>query len=368
MINQLSNRPIIFSGILFLLVTFLSSCGSDANVEESDQNTKSVPVGVETAEKTSIPQEYRFSGTVNGSRRVKISTKMMGKATHVNIDEGDRISEGEVLVRIKDNNVQAQKQQVKAKLSQARAGLENAETNFERIKALHESGSATQKEFDDMKTRYKSAQSKVEAMKSRLSEINDMLDYATLTSPFEGYVVEKRISEGDMASPGRPLLMVEDFRHMEVTASVPESQINLFTLEDTVRISIKAAGYDDLSGVVKQINPAGNRASRQFVVKVTVPMPRQEGDNIKSGMYATLHLRKGGEPTIAVPQQSVIKRGQLTGLYTVSPDEEAVLRWVRTGRSYEDRIEILSGLAEGDRYIARFEQGEMKEGKKLEIR
>ena len=367
MINQNSTNTLLLkAGLLLLAVTLLSSCSSDQQATRKD--TESVSVGVQTAQKASIPNEYQFSGTLKGTRQVKISTKMMGKITHMNAEEGDRISEGETLVRIKDQNVESQKQQVQAKLNQAEAALENAETNFERIKTLYERGSATQKEFDDMQTQYRSAQSRVNALQGKLDEVNDMLDYTTLRAPFDGYVANKRVSRGDMASPGRPLLIVEDFGKMEVTTSVPESQINLFTLKDSVTVDIAAAGYHNLKGLIKQINPSGNQASRQFIVKVAIDRPKEESNTLKSGMFATISLMKGGEPTIAVPEQALVNRGQLTGLYTVSPDKEAVLRWVRTGRRYEDQIEILSGLAEGDRYIATYEPGLIEEGKQVEIR
>lgn len=367
MINKRSINVLLRNAGMFLLaVTFLTSCSSDN--KQSKQETESVPVGIRTAQKASIPNEYQFSGTLKGTRQVQISTKMMGKVTHLNVEEGDRISEGQVMVRIKDQNVEAQKQQVQAQLNQAQSALENTETNYNRIKTLYEQGSATQKEFDDMKTKYQSAQSEVQALKSKLNEVQDMLDYTTLTAPFDGYVAEKRTSQGDMASPGRPLLILEDFGKMEVNTSVPESQINLFNLKDTVTVDIAAAGLKNLKGQIKQINPSGTPASRQFAVKVAISRPKGENERLKSGMYATISLMQGGEPTIAVPENALISRGQLTGLYTVSPDEEAVLRWVRTGRRYEDQIEILSGLAEGDRYIVSYEPGLIEEGKKVEIR
>lgn len=365
MTDQKVKRYAVLPVALLFSIAFITACGSGQRQADTDTQ-EAVPVGVRTAEKTNIPRDYRFSGTVRGSRRVQMSARMMGEVTQLSVEEGDRIEEGEVLVRIKDQNIQAQKRQAEAKLAQARASLQNAETNFQRIKALHESGSATQKKLDDTRTKYKSAQSKVNALKSQLSEVQDILNYATLTAPFDGFVAGKRISKGEIASPGRPLLVVEDFGRMEVTASVPESQINLFTLRDTVQVSIPAAGYEQLPGVVSQINPSGKSASRQFEVKVAVPMPEDER-RIKSGMFAMLHLMKSGAPSITVPQNAVIERGQLTGLYAVSPDKEAVLRWVRTGRTHNNRVEILSGLAAGDQYIAQFEEGKLKEGQKLKI-
>ena len=360
--KQVSRKVMTLFSTLFLLVALNTACESEQ--QKTQTNAQGIPVNVKTAKKINIPEDYQFSGTVRGSQQVKLSTKMRGKVTQLSVEEGDLVSQGEMLVRIKDQNVRAQKHQVEARLAEARANLQNTQTNLERIKALHKSGSATQKRLDDIQTKYRSAQSQVQALKSRLSEVEDMLDYTKLRAPFDGFVAKKRISKGDMASPGRPLLTVEDFGRAEVVASVPESQINLFTLQDTVKVSITATGYKQLSGTVKQINLSGSSASRQFKVKVDVPLP-EDISRIKSGMFATVHLRKSGKPSIAVPQNAIIQRGQLNGLYTVSPDKEAVLRWVRTGQTHNDRIEILSGLAAGEQYVAQFKKGEIKQGKQL---
>ena len=328
-------------------VAGLTACSSS---EEPSAPSEQEPVAVETAtaQATTVTRTFRYSGTIQGTRRVPLSTKMMGTVTQMDVEEGDRVSAGEVLVRVRSQNVEAQKRQIQARLQEARAALDNAKVNFERMKALREKDSATQKEFDDAKTAYEQAQARVEALESQLDEIEDTLDYATVRAPIDGYVVEKRSEEGALAAPGRPLLVVETLDDLKAVVQVPSSDINRFTVGDSVTVEVGAAGNVQRTGVVSQVNPAGNYASRQFTVQVR--LERSDDPSIKSGMYAQVLFPGAPTTAVTVPRQSVVQRGQLNGLYAVK-DSTVLLRWVRVGKEYGDRIEILSGLREGETYV-----------------
>jgi RND family efflux transporter MFP subunit len=345
--------------LLVLILTLgLSACG---DVDEATAPSgEAMPVALETAGEAAQPQVFRYTGTVQGVRRVPLSTKLMGRVTQLPVDEGDRVRRGQLLLRLDSDDVEAQQRQVQARLREARAHLDNARTNFERFETLYQQESATKKEFEDVQTRYESAQARVEALENRLAEIADMLSYATLTAPVDGYVVQKRIEEGAMAAPGQPLLVVETLDAMKVDVQVPEQDINRFEVGDEVDVEV-AALETTVPGRVDEVNPSGNPASRQFQVQVVLA---RDGPPIKSGMYAQVQLRKGEETTLTVPAEALVRRGQLTGLYTVGAEDRAVLRWVRTGQRYDGRIEVLSGLRAGERYVARVD-ARLQEGQRV---
>lgn len=349
----------LFSLILML---GLSACGDDA--PEALNAEQAVPVRMQEVNTTEVQQAYRYSGTVQGMNKVQLSTKMLGRITSLSVEEGDRVRKGQVLARIKSEGVQAQKTQVLANLQEAEAGLVNAETNYQRMKTLHEAQSATRKEFDDASTHYEMMQARRAALQGKLHEVDDVLGYAVITAPIDGYVVQKMAEAGSIASPGMPLLVVENTQSLEVIAQVPETDIQRFAVGDTVDIEIGAVGDATMRGTVTQINPAGHTASRQFKVQVAVLGSAR--DDVKSGMYARVVLRKGTRSVIAVPEDALIQRGQLTGLLTVDQQNRALLRWVRTGKQYGDTVEILSGLAEGERYIAAHE-GRLNDGQQVTI-
>lgn len=354
--------PLKLSAVVILLTIFTYACGSSD--EQAQSATASTPtVQLQTAQYSSIAGSQKFSGIVENERTVNMSTKVMGEITEFNVDAGDYARKGEVLVRIKDDNLKAQKSQIEAQLVQAKANLKNTQTNFQRIKALYEKGSATQKEFDDMQTQLQSAEANVNALNAKLQEIEDLLNYTILVAPFDGNVVRKMASEGDMASPGRPLLLFEQAGTIKVEMTVPESEITQLNRGDTVSVDVKAAGHSGLKGIVATINPAGNRGSRQFMVEVKLPdLPVNSG--LKSGMFAEVSLLSGTDSLLTVPRSAIVERGQLTGLYTLNDSSEVMLRWVRLGNAHGKTVEVLSGLAPGERYVKAFE-GRLQEGQKV---
>jgi RND family efflux transporter MFP subunit len=357
-------RKTLITATLFFAVAplFLSACSGDS---ETPQTEAGIPVEVAVARLSPIAQAYRYSGTVRGTRRVELGTRMLGRVTFLTVEEGDRVRRGETLVRLQSQDIRAQRSQVLAGLTEASATLANAETNYRRMQALYESDSATRKELDDAAVHYETALARVAAMEARLVEVDEALDDAVLTAPFDGFVVRRMAEQGDLASPGRPLLTIEDTRALEVVAQVPENDILRFAEGDTVNIEVGSVDGSPIPGTVTQINPSGDAETRQFDVIVTV----DDTDNrqrIRSGMFARIELRKGERSVISVPEVALHRRGQLTGLCAVDADGRALLRWVRTGRQIGDRVEVLSGLAEGEIFVVS-SQHRIADGQRVQV-
>lgn len=361
----MKNRIINISGRILSALIALAIVGvaCSSSEESGIQQERPIPVPIQTAGLGQGTASHRFSGTVTSDRTVNLSTKVMGAITQLDVEEGDYVKKGSVLVRIKDDNLQAQKNQVESSMLEAKAALKNVETNYHRLQALYEQESATKKELDDISTQYEMAKAKVKTLESKLREIEDMLDYTVLRAPFNGYVVSRMASEGDMAGPGQPIITLEQENMMKLRITVPESEISLFSLNDTVRVDVKAAGYQDGTGVVANINQSGNRGSRQFSVEVRLP-GLEKDSGIKSGMFAEVGLVTTEDRAIVVPRSAIVERGQLTGLYTLNDDSEVVLRWVRLGDASGDNVEVLSGLSEGESFVASVDQ-RLREGQKV---
>lgn len=359
------NRIMKLSGRLISAVIILALAGSacSSSDESEVQQDRATSVVTKTADFAQGKATHRFSGTVSSDRTTNISTKVMGRITQLDVEEGDFVQKGDMLVRIKDDNLQAQKGQVESSLMEAKAALQNTETNYNRLQNLYEQDSATRKELDDISAEYKMAKARMKSLESRLREIEDMLDYTLLTAPYNGYVVSKMASEGDMAGPGQPILTFEQEDMMKLKVTVPESEISLFSLNDTVSVDIHAAGYNKAEGVVANINQSASRGSRQFSVEIRLP-ELAEDSGVKSGMFAEIGLATEKGRAIVVPKSAIIERGQLTGLYTLNDDSEVVLRWVRLGDESGDNVEVLSGLSEGETFVASADQ-QLREGQKV---
>lgn len=345
--------------ILLLLTVFISACGSDENVQDNRETVRVKGIKVEMQKSA---QTYSFPGNVEGERKITISTKLMGRITSLPFEEGDKINAGQLLVNIDNDQLNAKKAQVEANYEEAKAGYENVKTNYDRMKRLHEKGSATQKEYDDISSAYKMAQAKLNAVEEAKNEIENSLTYAEIKAPFTGYITKKYVQKGDMANPGMPLLTVENLKEIRVKAAVPESDIYLIEVNDSVTVNVDAIPNENFSGKVIQVDAGADPASRQFTLLVSV---ENSGNMIKSGMFAKVILKKGTEETVLIPEKYLVERGQLTGVYTTAQNNEALLRWIRTGKTQNGNVEVLSGLNAGETIL--IPNNNFREGQKVTV-
>lgn len=348
--NPMMNTPSVTLSAIVLLILFAGVSCSESD-EESDILPDSIEVNVQNARVTQKTTTHRYPGVVVSARTAHLSTTIMGNITRIDVEEGDVVQQGDILVRIKDDHLNAQKHQVESNLDGARAALANAEANYQRIRALYERNSATKQELDDITSRYEMASANVHSLENKLTEIREMLAYTTLRAPYDGHVVSKLVSEADMASPGQPLLVMEQQGQSEFHITVPESEIAHVSIQDTVSIHIRAADISNETGIISNIHPVGAPGSRQFTVEV-LPVQSESMRAVRSGMFVEIALKNRVEQAVFVPRSAILERGQLTGLYTLNEDSELILRWVRLGESAGPDVEILSGLSEGETYVS----------------
>jgi RND family efflux transporter MFP subunit len=338
----------VIAAALVTLAALLSSCGG----EKPKDGSAGITVATFKVAPATLPGRDTYAGTVTGRTRVTVSTKLMGVISSIPVEEGSRVTAGQVIVSIRSDDLKAKKAQVEAGRAEAGAALANVSANYERIRGLYAKKSATQKEMDDMQMAYDMAQAKVKSVDEMEKEVADLLKYADIASPLTGTIVGKYVQEGDLANPGMPLLAVEDTRELRVSFSVPESEIGSVAPGMKVGLSMDAApAGTTIPGTIDRVNPSGDPSSRQYRVEARIEPPA--GLTVRSGMYAAVTIEGAGTETIAIPESVLVRRGQLDGVFVVTAGGEALLRWVRTGEAFRDgRVEILSGLSAGEEVIA----------------
>lgn len=332
---------------LTLLITVATGCASE---NETEITTQAVNVKVETATSSKSVTTQTFPGVVESDNQANLSTIVMGTVTDVPVEVGEKVNKGEILIRIKDDQILAQKSQLEANMVQAKANLENTEKNYNRIRNLYAEESATSKELDDISTMYEIAKANMDALNARMNEVNEMLAYTTIRAPFDGIVARKFVAEGDMAAPGHPLVAVADPGQIKITANVPEQWVGMVTEGDEVTVSIESAGVYNAAATLTAVSEAGDPMSRQYAVEAKLT-DADFSSKLKTGMFANIGMNLGSEEALLISQTALVKRGQLTGVYTMSDDNKAILRWVRLGQRSGDQVEVLSGLTAGEAYV-----------------
>jgi RND family efflux transporter MFP subunit len=257
----------------------------------------------------------------------------------------------------------------------AKANLDLAQTTFKRMQELAAKKSISSQEMDEASARLKAAQANYEMISSRRGQIDSkratveqevratriMRDYTTIAAPFSGRVVARNVEPGNLASPGVPLLTVEQDGVYRLEASVDESKLVNVRAGQTVETVIDAAG-GKLSARVSEIVPAVDAASRSYIVKLDLPASPQ----LRTGMFGRAIFPLAAQPVTAVPPAALVEHGQLQSVFAVE-DGVAHARMLTTGRRTASAVEILSGLNAGEKVVVPV-PAELRDGARVEVR
>jgi RND family efflux transporter MFP subunit len=360
--------------LLLAIAVFLSGCSTDQKVEAG------VPVVVRnltviTATTTTVPDVLQAVGTVRAFQTSQLASQATGTITQVRVREGDRVRRGEILALLDQSAASAALDRALAteaaaanELAAAESELNLAESTLSRYQIMFEKQIIARQQFDEIKARQQStlahrdlARAAQLQAKAAVSEARAALDFTRVLAPFDGIVTERKLDPGAMASPGLPILTVEDVSRYRLEALVNENDSRFVELGEHVSVSIDALDGGELNGRVAQIVPAADTASRTFVVKIALPADKA----MRSGLFGQAKFSRGEKSCLLVPQSSVLERGQLHAVYVLDQSEIANLRYVTLGGPTGTQVEILAGVENGDRLIA--QPGELDlSGKRIE--
>ncbi len=371
-----------------LLAMTVASCGKNQEVA-AEKPPVVKGARVERVSMSPIEDYYEATGTVRSKTTTVLSSKIMGTVISLRAREGDKVSAGQALIEIDNRDANAQLQKAGAGLRQAHEGLAEveqainaaesaqaaadankrlADSTYARYQALFERKSISPQEFDEAKAKQEMAEAearraadtlKMLAAKKRqgLAQIDQakadvanaqvFVSYARITSPITGVVVAKHTEVGSTATPGTPLLTIEDGSRYRLEVAVEESRLGKIRIGQRARLRIDALGADDMEGGVSEITPAADPMSRSYTVKIDLPARQL----LRSGLYGVARFASGQRQAILIPRKSVTYRGQLAGVFVVDDAGVARLRLIQTGKTYGENVEALSGLNGGERVV-----------------
>jgi multidrug efflux pump subunit AcrA (membrane-fusion protein) len=371
------------------LLMLLIACSKKT---EKSQNLPLVEgAKIETVQPTSVDDYYEAVGTVRASNSSVVAARIMGNVVAIHVREGDTVRAGQTLIEIESREAAIQVQKAQAGVREATEALDEvdrniraaesaseaaraneklANTTFNRYQTLFARRSVSPQEFDEVraklevasaereraerllqatKAKQKQVLARIDQAKADLSNARVYVGYAKLTSPINGIVVSKQTDIGYLATPGTPLLTIENNSRYQLEVSVEESRLGTIHPGDQAQLEIEALGERELSGSVEEIVPASDPNSRSYIVKVSVT--KVAGALLRSGLYGKARFIVGQRQALAIPKTAISQRGQLTGVFVVDQSGLARLRLIKTGREFGERVEILSGLNTGDQVL-----------------
>jgi RND family efflux transporter MFP subunit len=211
-----------------------------------------------------------------------------------------------------------------------------------------------------MRSRRAQINSKTAVVEQEVRAAGIMRDYSQLAAPFSGVVITRTVEPGNLATPGSPLLTIEQDGLYRLEASVDESKLAGVRVGQAVEAVLEADRK--LSARVSEIVPSVDAASRSYIVKLDLPAT----PNLRTGMFGRAIFPLGMQKVVAVPLAALMERGQLQSVFVVE-DGVAHTRLVTTGRRTSDAVEVLSGLTAGEKVVLPLPVG-LQDGARVEVR
>ncbi len=295
-------------------------------------------------------------GSIRAVHEMAIGSKLLARVMEVNLKAGQEVKANDVLFRLDDTDLRAKLEQAKAAVASSEAVRTQAAADEERNATLIKSNAVSRQEYEKAITTLRSAEADLQRVQETVKEVQAALDWATVRSPIDGTVIDKKVDVGDMVTPGQMLVTLYDPKQMQLVANVRESLTRQLQVGQTIAVRID--GLDKrCSGTVSEIVPEAQSSSRAFQVKVTGPCPA----GIYSGMFGRILIPLGEEQVLVLPRRAVRHVGQLE-LVPVVANGRVIQRAIRLGRTLgdvpdpegqvlHDQVEVLSGLRQGEQVV-----------------
>jgi HlyD family secretion protein len=345
------------------------------NQEKPDTNqvekvTEYFPSTTFLVKKNTINEIYEAVGTVRPRTETKIEAQVTGKILSVYVKPGDFVKKGDRLIQLENNefrtrferaeqglkSAEANREQAKKMIEAAGARFKKAESQFNRSKKLFADKALSTSEMEQAEAEFLQAEAELKQFKQGLQgaeasvqqahkvveEAQIAMDYTAIKATEDAEIARRLAEPGDLAVPGKTLLIVQTVGNMRLEAFVREGLINRIHPGLEMDVEIGAINKE-VKGVVEEIVPSADPKTRSFLVKVGLPFLQ----DLYPGMFGRLLIEAGVKQAVFIPVEAVVKVGQLEAVMVKVRDSWEKF-YVKTGRESNGMVEILSGLEGGE--------------------
>jgi RND family efflux transporter MFP subunit len=346
--------------LILVMMLWLTGAFRRGRIEPEKADAPGRPalgVSAWTVVQTRVPILSEAAGTIQPEYRMTISSRVSANVIEMRVRAGQHVRVDDLLARLDDRDLTARMAQAKETLRRAQATRDLAASDYRRDKPLMDKAVIPRSELDQTEMRLRTAEADVQHAREALREAEVSVSYAEIRSPATGVVIDKLADVGDLASPGKPLLTMYLENRLWLEANVREREASLLRIGEEYGIEVEATG-ERMEGKLVEIVPSADPSSRTVTARVS--LPRTEG--LFPGMFGRLSIPIRETETLLIPGNAVIRIGQLT-MVDVIVEDHLKRRSIQMGEQVGDRVEVLSGLAEGERVALPSSWDHREEGK-----
>jgi membrane fusion protein (multidrug efflux system) len=384
------------AGFVGLTATVLAAgCGTETTTVNAAAKPEPLSIEVASVESRSIDRYLRVSGSLLADEQAEVSAEAPGRVIATPVERGTHVARGAVLARVAETETSAQlleaeanAAQIEARLGlagggsfdparvpdvmQAKASLDLAEAEFGRIASLLDQKVVSQSEYDQRRSQVDAARQQfqvarnvaeqsyrsLEAARARVALARKAQADTTIRAPFSGVVAERLVSVGDYVTRGARVATVVRIDPLRVELTVPEQAVSLVKVGQPVRIAVDAYPGETFEATVRYVSPSLRADQRALTVEA---IAQNRDGRLKPGLFATASIQQPvSAPALLVPATAVETISGTARVYTIK-DGKAAERIVTIGETVGDRVELTSGVTQGE-IVAAAPKGHLTDG------
>lgn len=350
-------RVLIVGAVIIALgggILAVRARGGAPTTETPPAQPAPVQVTVVPAERADFVTSVSATGTVASVREARIASELPGIVAEVFVTEGQRVSRGAPLMRLRTDQLTAIGAQARAGAAQARAALDLAASSVQRMRELHQSGAVSRQELDAAEAQFTATRAQLDLAEATLAVAQIQLRDATVTAPFAGTITQRSVEPGEGVSPAIPSFVLAQMDDVHMELAVPESHRTALRTGQTVTLTVDSLSGQILRGRIAEISPGASAVNRSFVVKVRVPNRHRL---LQPGMFARGTIVTGRRAgVLQIAERAVMTTASGPVIFVVQGGR-AVRRTVTLGDRLDGRVEATSGVQADELVVVEGQEG-----------
>lgn len=318
----------------------LAACGADA---PTSAPASSASLTTLTLKPEPAARERTWDGVVQAVNRATLAAQTAGRVVELPFDVNDYVKAGDVVVRFTDVEQRSGRAQADAALKAAQAQSAEAQADQQRIAGLAERQLVSRQQLDQATARRDSARANLAAAQAGVRQAGEQVDYTVVRAPYSGLITERFVQIGETVRPGQPLIAGLSLAQLRVEVQVPQADIAAIREHKTA--VVRLADGRDVPAEKLIVFPYADANTHTFTVRLELP---EVETGLQPGNSAKVRFKLGEAERLLVPATALVRRSEVQGVYVVTAEGSVVLRQIRLGHAFADRVEVLAGLSAGD--------------------
>lgn len=304
-----------------------------------------------TVQQQTLPQWLTLPVTIEAISSATVSAQTSGRITELPYDVNDMVLQGAIIVRFTDIEQQARFKQAQAQANETQTRLDEMQKEQQRITELHEQGLVAKSALDQANANFAAAKARHQQAQAALMAAAEQLEQTVVRAPYTGIVQQRFVELGELANPGQPLIRGLSLEHLRISGQLSQQHVAAAQQVTMAQLVAQDGTALPLNNIQLKIAPEADRLGHSFLFRLNLPQGDYREHGLYPGSWHRLKLNIAEHTMLVIPKLALVKRGEMLAVWLASSSGR-ILQPVRVKELPDGTLQVLSGLAAGDRIIA----------------